>query len=341
MHSTADMHDNLVLARSIVSGSRMTDNGNTLRVGLAQIAPCWLRRDATEEKIVAWLEHAAAEACDLAVFGEALLPGYPFWVERTEGAKFESELQKSLYAHYVDQGICIEQGDLDSICRVARDKHLAAYIGVMERAANRGGHSLYCSMVYIGKDGEIGSVHRKLMPTHEERLVWAIGDGNGLRTHSLGPFTVGGLNCWENWLPLPRAALYAQGEDLHVAIWPGNDRNTEEITRFIARESRSFVVSVSGLMRKQDIDKTLPHAELLIDTADAVMANGGSCVASPSGEWILAPVVGEENLRVVDLDHRSVLEERHSLDVVGHYSRPDVTRLVVNRKRQTTAEFKD
>jgi len=90
----------------------------------------------------------------------------------------------------------------------------------MERAANRGGHSLYCSMVYIDGIGEIGSVHRKLMPTHEERLVWAIGDGHGLRTHKLGPFTLGGLNCWENWLPLARSALYAQGEDLHVAIWP-------------------------------------------------------------------------------------------------------------------------
>lgn len=319
----------------------MKDNTRMLRVGLAQIAPRWLQRDATEEKIIAWLELAATEGCDLAVFGEALLPGYPFWVERTEGAKFESELQKSLYAHYVDQGVCIEAGHLETICRVARDKRLAVYIGVIERAANRGGHSLYCSMVYIGKDGEIASVHRKLMPTHEERLVWAIGDGNGLRTHSLGAFTVGGLNCWENWLPLPRAALYAQGEDLHVAIWPGNVRNTEEITRFIARESRSFVVSVSGLMRKEDIDVTLPHAGLLRDTADEMMANGGSCVASPSGEWLLPPFRDEEGLRVVDLDHRVVLEERHSLDVVGHYSRPDVTRLIVNRERQTIADFKD
>ena len=312
-----------------------------LKVGLVQIAPCWLRRDRTIDKIAAWTEKAAAGGCDLAVFGEALLPGYPFWVERTDGAKFESELQKSLYAHYVSQAVCIEDGDVDALCDLARDRHIAIYVGVMERAANRGRHSLYCSMVYIDQRGEIGSVHRKLMPTHEERLVWAIGDGNGLRTHSLGAFTVGGLNCWENWLPLPRAALYAQGEDLHVAIWPGNDRNTRDITRFIARESRSFVFSVSGLMRKEDIDASLPHADVLIETADAVMANGGSCVASPSGDWLLEPVVNEECLRIVDLDHRLVLEARHSLDPVGHYSRPDVTRLVVDRKRQATAEFKD
>jgi len=196
-------------------------------------------------------------------------------------------------------------------------------------------------MVYIDASGEICSVHRKLMPTHEERLVWAIGDGNGLRTHKLGAFTVGGLNCWENWLPLARAALYAQGEDLHVAIWPGNACNTEDITRHIAREGRSFVASVSGLMRRDDIPDDIPHAELLREVADDVMADGGSCLASPTGEWLLEPEVNTESLRIAELRHDVVLEERHSLDVAGHYSRPDVTRLIVNRKRQTTAEFND
>jgi len=314
---------------------------SSITVGLAQIAPVWLQRDATLDKVVAWIADAAASKCDLVAFGEALIPGYPFWVERTEGAKFESDLQKKLFAHYVRQGVCIEDGDLERVCNTARELRIAVYLGIMERASNRGGHSLYCSMVYIDKSGTVRSVHRKLMPTHEERLVWAIGDGNGLRTHKLGPFTVGGLNCWENWLPLPRAALYAQGEDLHVAIWPGNIRNTEDITRFIARESRSYVMSVSGLMRREDIDTSLPHADLLIDSADDVMADGGSCVAGPDGEWLLAPVTGSESLSVVEIDHSRVLEERHSLDVVGHYSRPDVTRLVVNRKRQTTAEFSD
>ena len=314
---------------------------SSITVGLAQIAPIWLQRDATLEKVIAWIGDAAARDCDLVAFGEALVPGYPFWVERTEGAKFESDLQKRLFAHYVRQGVCMEDGDLEPVCAAARDKNIAVYVGIMERAANRGGHSLYCSMVYIDKSGAIQSVHRKLMPTHEERLVWAIGDGNGLRTHKLGPFTVGGLNCWENWLPLPRAALYAQGEDLHVAIWPGSVRNTADITRFIARESRSYVVSVSGLMRREDIDASLPHAELLIESADEVMADGGSCVAGPDGEWVLEPVTGSESLSVAEIDHSRVLEERHSLDVVGHYSRPDVTRLVVNRKRQTTVEFDD
>ena len=313
----------------------------TLTVGTAQIAPVWLDRDATLAKVAHWVRKAAAEGCGLVVFGEALVPGYPFWVERTDGARFESGPQKQMFAHYVSQGVTIEKGDLDAVCKAAADNSIAVYLGIMERAANRGGHSLYCSMVYIDAKGEVGSVHRKLMPTHEERLVWAIGDGHGLRTHELGPFTVGGLNCWENWLPLARASLYAQGENLHVAIWPGNRRNTEDITRFIARESRSFVVSVSGLMRKSDIPEDLPHADLLFETADDVMADGGTCVAGPDGEWLLAPQTGEESLHVVELDHHLVLQERHSLDVAGHYSRPDVTRLIVDRKRQTTAEFED
>ncbi len=313
----------------------------TVCVGLAQIAPVWLDRNATLAKVVEWIGKAAAEGCQLVAFGEALVPGYPFWVARTDGARFESALQKSLYSHYVDQAVSIETGDLDTVRSAASQHGIAVYLGIMERAANRGGHSLYASMVYIDARGNTASVHRKLMPTHEERLVWAIGDGHGLRTHPLGPFTVGGLNCWENWLPLPRAALYAQGEDLHVAIWPGNLRNTVDITRFIAREGRSFVMSVAGLMRKDDIPDGLPEVDLLRDSADDVMANGGSCIAAPTGEWVLEPETDCELLRMATLDHRVVLEERQSLDVVGHYSRPDVTQLLVNRQRQSTAEFSD
>ena len=290
-------------------------------MGVAQIAPVWLHRDATLAKIVARVREAAARGCGLVVFGEALVPGYPFWVERTDGARFESGLQKELY----------------SVRDAARQNAIAVYLGIMERAADRGGHSLYASMVYIDAGGAIGSVHRKLMPTYEERLVWAMGDGHGLRTHRLGPFTAGGLNCWENWLPLARAALYAQGEDLHVAIWPGSLRNTADITRFIAREGRS----VSGLMRKSDIPDGIPRAALLRETADDIMANGGSCIAAPTGEWLLEPETGVESLRVVELDHRVVLEERQNMDVAGHYSRPDVTRLHVDRRRQSTADFSD
>ncbi len=317
------------------------DNNEMLTVGLAQISPVWLNREATLHKVAAWIEDAASQGCELVVFGESLVPGYPFWLDLTDGAKFDSPLQKEIFSRYLAQGVNIQGGDLDATCKLAAERNIAIYLGVAERAADRSGHSLYCSMVYISSQGVIESVHRKLMPTYEERLVWAIGDGHGLRTHRIGAFTAGGLNCWENWLPLARSALYAQGEDLHVAIWPGDSRNTSEITRFVALESRSFVVSVSGLMRHYDIPDDVPGSEAIKDAAGKILANGGSCLADPKGDWVLAPDTDRECLRVATIDHRLVRQERQNLDVAGHYSRPDVTRLTVNRKRQITAEFLD
>ncbi len=313
----------------------------TLTVAIAQIAPVWLDFAATRQKITESIDDAGSQGADLVAFGEALLPGYPVWVERTDGARFDSTLQKELFAYYVEQSVVLSRGDLDPVCEAAKRNETAVYVGVMEHDPEHRGHSLFATMVYIDATGRIGSAHRKLMPTYDERLVWAPGDGNGLRTHRLGPFTVGGLNCWENWLPLARAALYGQGEDLHVAIWPGSRRNTDDISRFISREARSYVVSVSGLMRRSDVPDTIPHAELLREAADDVMADGGSCVVAPDGQWLIEPVVGEECVRCVTLDHALVRQERQNLDVSGHYSRPDVTELRVNRRRQSTVTLLD
>lgn len=310
-----------------------------LIVAAAQIAPVWLDRDRTATKIIASMHEAAAAGARLVTFGEALLPGYPFWLERTDGARFESPLQKEFHAHYLDQAVQVESGHLDGIRAAAADLKLATILGIIERPADRGGHSVYASLVYVGADGEIGSVHRKLMPTYEERLSWAPGDGHGLRTHALGAFTVGGLNCWENWMPLPRAALYAQGEDLHVAIWPGGLHNTHDLTRFLAKEGRSYVISVSGLMRRSDIPDGVPQRELLQERLPEMMANGGTCIAAPDGSWVVEPVVDVERLVIATLDHARVREERQNFDPAGHYARPDVTRLVVDRTRQATVRF--
>ena len=312
-----------------------------LKVGIAQVAPVWLQREQTVDKVIHFVEQAQAAECRLVAFGEALLPGYPFWIERTDGARFNSAVQKEIHAHYMDQSVQIEAGHLDRLCRAADQGDLAIIVGCIERAQDRGGHSLYCSLVYIDSNGDIRSVHRKLMPTYEERLTWAPGDGHGLRVHRLGAFTVGGLNCWENWMPLVRAALYAQGEDLHVAIWPGGLHNTADITRFIAREARSFVISASGLMTTGNFPSATPHLDKILANCEDPLANGGSCIAGPDGEWVIPPVVGEEKLIVATLDHRRVREERQNFDPSGHYARPDVTHLTVNRMRQSTLTVVD
>lgn len=312
---------------------------NELKVALAQISPVWLNKTATLEKVKSCILEAAEKNCELIIFGEGLVPGYPFWLSLTNGAAWDNKIQKEIHAHYLKNAIQIESGDLLEIQEIAKAHHLAVYLGIIERPKDRGAHSIYCSLVYINQKGEIKSVHRKLQPTYEERLTWAPGDGNGLQVHPLKEFTVGGLNCWENWMPLARTALYGLGEDLHIAVWPGAVRNTENITRMIAQESRSFVISVSSIMRKSDFPQDTPHLDLILENAPEVLADGGSCIAGPDGKWILEPVPETEGLFIETLDFNRVLEERQNFDAVGHYSRPDVLQLQVNRERQSSVKF--
>ena len=315
---------------------------DTLRVGLAQIAPVFLDRAATLSRVEAAIHEAAAAGCGLVCFGESLVPAYPFWLSLTHGSRFDDPMQKALHARYLREAVQVERGDLDAVRACAKTHGICVYLGIAERPADRGGHSIYCTLVYIDAEGEIHSRHRKLQPTYEERLAWAPGDGHGLRTHDCGPFTIGGLNCWENWMPLPRAALHAQGENLHVAVWPGAVRNTRDITRFLAVEGRSYVVSVSGVLRVEDIPEDVPHrAAFVASVASDDIADGGSCVAGPDGNWVLEPVRGERGVFVVELDLARVREERQNFDVSGHYSRPDVLRLEVDRRRQRAATFRD
>ena len=312
-----------------------------LVVGAAQIAPIWLKRQATIDKVASCVELAAKQGCQLVTFGEAMVPGNPVWLELTDGARFNDAKQKVIFGEYLNQGVVIERGDLSPICALAKTHKIAVYLGVMERAPDRGGHSLYCTLVYIDNTGSIKSVHRKLHPTYEERLAWAQGDGHGLQVHDLQPFRVGGLNCYENWMPLARSALYAQGEDLHVAVWPGGLHNTHDTTSFIAKESRSYVIAVSGLLRPNDFSADTPALAELLANSPEFISNGGTTISAPNGKLLLEPVVGLEALVVAELDHALVRGERQNFDLAGHYARPDVTRLIVDRKRQNMAQFLD
>lgn len=310
-----------------------------LTVALAQLSPIWLDKAATLEKVKTAITEAADKKAELIVFGEGLVPGYPWWLSITHASAWDDRIQKEIHAHYARNAVQIEVEDLKEIQILARKHRIAVYLGIIERPQDRGGHSLYCSLVYIDPQGVIGSVHRKLQPTYEERLTWSPGDGNGLQTHPLKSFTLGGLNCWENWMPLARTALYGLGENLHIAVWPGAVRNTENITRMIAQEGRSFVISVSSLMRRSDFPTNTPHLDLILENCPEVLADGGSCIAGPDGKWILEPVPHTEGLLIETLDFNRVLEERQNFDPVGHYSRPDVLQLQVNRNRQGSVTY--
>lgn len=312
----------------------------TLKIAAAQIAPVFLDRAATTQKIVDTIAAAADEGAGLIAFGETLLPAYPLWLTRTDAARFNSRVQKDLHALYLAQSVSIPEGHLSAICKIAAKRKIAVVLGIAERTPDRGNHTIYCSCVFINSEGDIASVHRKLMPTYEERLSWGTGDGAGLVTHSVGPFTVGALNCWENWMPLARAALYAGGEDLHIAIWPGGSVLTKDITRFIAREGRSFVLSVGSIIRESDIPHGTPHRDLMCTKGETIY-NGGSCIAGPDGEWILSPVTDREEVLFAEIDRQRVLGERQNFDPSGHYARPDVLELKVDRRRQVGAKFID
>lgn len=313
-----------------------------MRIAAAQVHAAWLDTPRTTYIVTDWLGRAAAEGVELVAFGETFLGGYPLWLSKTDGARFDDADQKRAYAAYLDAAVELDGAEVATVIEAVRDHGVFTYLGSAERGVGTGRGTVYCTLLAIDPQRGLVSAHRKLMPTYEERLAWGNGDGHGLRVHDgPGGFRVGGLNCWENWMPLARTAMYAGGEDLHVAVWPGAVAITRDITRFVALEGRVFALSAGTLITSADIPSSFPLADAVRADMGDLGYDGGSCIAGPDGEWIVPPVAGIEGLVCADIDLARVREERQNFDPTGHYARPDVLRLEVSRRRLAAVEFDD
>ena len=312
-----------------------------MRVAAVQLAPVLLDRAAALAKIEAQAREAADRGARLVVFPEAALPGYPVWLSRTHGAAFDDPLQKELHARYADQAVELPGPELEQLQALARSLEVTLVVGVIERGRVSGRGSLWCTALTILASGA-WTAHRKLVPTYEERLAWARGDGQGLQVHEVAEWRVGALNCWENWMPAARLALYAQGEEVRCSLWPGSPELTRDISRFTAREGRVYVVAASGVLRAEDLPADLPARDALVASAeDGLLQRGGSRIVAPTGRELTALDDPVEGLLVADLSRDVLLGERQNFDPTGHYSREDVFSLSVDRRRRSPASFRD
>jgi nitrilase len=310
-----------------------------MKVAVVQARPVWLDKTATVAKVVKLLEECRRQGADVAVLPETFLAGYPFWVCRTNGAAFNDPVQKHAYALYVESAVAADGPELQRIREAAGDLGVFVFLGATERGDGGASSSVYCSMVAIDPERGIVGVHRKLAPTHDEKLVWARGDGYGLRTHTYQGLRLGGLICWENWMPQARFALYAQGIDVFVSIWPGWSGLTGDITRFIAQEGRVYALAASGLLSLDDVPGDFPKLDEIKEQYANDLFDGGSGIVGPDGNWLAGPAVGGEAVLVADVNPHVIHEERLMFDVAGHYSRPDVFESRVHRARQRAMTF--
>ncbi len=306
---------------------------SNLHLGIAQLRPAWGNKTATVEIITSAIAEAAQRGIELLVFSETFLSGYPFWVCRTNGAAFEDARQQHAYAQFVEAAAEIGGPELRQISEAARDHKVSLYLGVNERGSRAGRGSVWCTLVTIDAQRGIVGAHRKLMPTYDERLCWAAGDARDLRCHEFNGLRLGGLSCWENWMSHARATLYEDGEDVHVCVWPGNEGVTKGLPLFAAQEGRVWCASVCGLLSLSDVPTDFEfYKDFAAEGVDTIFT-GGSTIYSPTQEIVAQLVPGISGIVSHQLDRATLHRARQSFDPAGHYARPDIFALAVNRAR--------
>ena len=309
------------------------------RLAIVQSSPVVLDRAATLQRAVTHVDEAVAGGAELVVFPEAYVAGYPAWIWRLKPGG-DWDLSERLHIHLLEQAVDLQRGDLEPLCDAARRNRVTVMCGMNERASDLGRSTLFNCYVVIGPDGEILNRHRKLMPTNPERMVWGFGDGSSLNVVDTPCGRAGTLICWENYMPLARYALYAQGLEIYFAPTYDSGDDWIESMRHIAREAGCWVVGSGNLLRGSDMRIDVAGMADLFPDADEWVNPGDSVVIAPGGELIAGPLRQEEGLLFAEIDVSRVGTARRTLDIVGHYSRPDIFQLTVNKQPQSPVEFK-
>jgi nitrilase len=306
-----------------------TDEDGQYRVAVVQVPPVVLDRQATLARAVEKVGEAADNGARLVAFSEAFVPGYPDWIWRLRPDDFTTAAD--IWERFLAQTVNLERDELQPLREVAKLRKVAISVGINEREGAFSRTTVYNTIVVIGADGEIALRHRKLIPTNAERMVWGAGDGVGLDAVETPVGRVAGLICWENYMPLARFALFASGVEIYLApTWDMGDRWVGSM-RHIAFEGGCWVLGCGSVMRATDIPADLPmHAELYPDPEEWIN-HGSSVIVAPGGEIVAGPLNDAEGILYADCDPAKASRRRRLFDVAGHYGRPDVFHVTVDR----------
>jgi nitrilase len=299
---------------------------STAVVAAVQAAPYYLDLERSLRRAIELIAEAAKRRAQLVVFPESWLPGYPAWLDVCRDiAVWDHEPTKRLYAQLMENSVAVPSRETEALGEAARRHNLTLVIGIHERVNEGPGRgTLYNSILIFGPTGEMLNIHRKLIPTFTERLIWAQGDGAGLRVVETPAGRIGGLICWEHWMPLARQTLHVAGEDIHVSLWPSVREMYQIASRHYAFEGRCFVVAAGGIMRRGDLPRGFEITGRLASDDNEFILDGGSCVIGPDGQYVAGPTFCSEVIILARINLERVREESLTLDVTGHFNRPDL-----------------
>jgi predicted amidohydrolase len=291
-----------------------------------QAAPIYLNLERSLARALELIAEASKRRAQLVVFPESWLPGYPAWLDTCRDvALWDNQPMKRIYAQLMENSVVVPSRVTEVLGEAASKYNLTLVMGVHERVGEGAGRgTLYNSILTFGPNGALLNRHRKLVPTFNERLIWGQGDGRGLRVIETPVGRIGGLICWEHWMPLVRQTLHVGGEDIHVALWPSVKEMYQIACRHYAFEGRCFVVAAGGIMRRIDLPSELEAAaNIPVDNNDFIL-NGGSAVIGPDGLYVAGPAFGSEVIILARINLDRIREESLALDVTGHFNRPDL-----------------